>query len=159
METRLLHNPRPVKLRIFSNTKSILLRLRNGSHKQLYSRKLLGPYYLMFTTWWLKMLETGHGCSGLSAGIMRCCSIYTIGVSIAQQSISQNISANMRSCKFWILFNALLSDLQYWLYPKISIVETEHQYHSRMVAIWGTSNCSPGLPVGFDLSDWASDAA
>ena len=70
-----------------------------------------------------RSLETCHWCSGRSVGISRCFCRYTIGVSIAQRSISHNQSANATSCKCWILFNAPISDLQYWLCPKLYIVE------------------------------------
>jgi len=66
---------------------------------------------------------------------------YTICVSIALQSISQNRSSNMRSCNSWILFYPPLWDLRYWLCPKIYIVHPEDNYHLRMVGIWGTSHC------------------
>jgi len=86
-----------------------------------------------------RSVGTCHWRSGLSTGVSQCFCGYTIGLSIAQQSISHNRSANMRSCKSWILFNALLSDLQYWLPPKICIIETEDKDHSRRVGWRGTS--------------------
>ena len=86
-----------------------------------------------------RSLETCHWCSGSSAGISRCSWRYTIRVSIPQQSISQNRSANTRSCKYWILFNARLSDFGYWLHPKIYIFNTDDNSDGRTVGRSGTS--------------------
>jgi len=78
-------------------------------------------------------VETIHWSSGSSAGISRCFCRYAISVSSARQSISQNRSANTRSWKSCILLNSLLSDLGYWLCPKIYILETEDKYSLRTV--------------------------
>jgi len=88
----------------------------------------------------LRCLESRHWSSGSLAGISRCFCRCTISVSNAQCSISQNQSANTRDCKSWMLLNAI-SNLRYWLRPKIYIVEPEDKYHSRMVGSWGTPNC------------------
>jgi len=58
-----------------------------------------------------RSLETSDRSPGSSAGITRCTCRYTICMSIARWFIPQNRSANTRSCKSWILFNAFLSDL------------------------------------------------
>jgi hypothetical protein len=102
-------------------------------------------------------IKTSHSSSQLSAGISRCACKYAICMTIAQQSVSQNRSANTRSCMSWILFYPPLSYLGYWLHPKIYIVQTEHKLHSRMVGRWGRSNSRPELPFGFLLWDWAWD--
>jgi len=65
-------------------------------------------------------------------GISRCTCRYTICVSIAQWSISQNGSTNMRSCKSWILFDAPLSDLQILTTP-----ENIHSSNWRFSLMWG----------------------
>jgi len=88
-----------------------------------------------------KSLETSHWSSGSSAGISRCSCRCTICVSIAWRFISQNRSANMTSCNCWMLFNAPLSDLQYWQCPTIYRVKTEDHPRWRMVGRCGTSKC------------------
>jgi len=86
---------------------------------------------------------TCHWSLASSAGISWGSCRYTISVSITQWSISHNWSADTRSCKSSVLFNGLLSDLQYWLCPKWFIVENEQKYHLRMVVRWGKLNCCP----------------
>jgi hypothetical protein len=99
-------------------------------------------------------LETCQWSSESSAGIIRYSCSYTLGVLIAQRAISQNRSANLKSCILWILCNPLLSGWRYWLYSELYIVETEDQYQSRMVGRCGTSSNSPYIPAGFVHWNW-----
>jgi len=118
VETTIFHNPRPGVIRTFPNTKRALLRWRKGSWRQFSSPRILGENirWQVLDGW--RSLETSDWSPGSSEGISRCTCTYTICVSIAWWSISQNRSANTRSCKSWILFNASLSDLWILTTPK-----------------------------------------
>ena len=70
----------------------------------------------VFDCW--RSLETSNWSSGSSAGVSRCICRYTICMSIAWWYISQNRSANTRSCKYWILLNPPLSDFHILTTPE-----------------------------------------
>jgi len=57
VETRMFHNPSPVQIRTFPNTKRQLLRSRKGPWRQLYSQILHGQYHPMTSTRRLEKLR------------------------------------------------------------------------------------------------------
>jgi len=95
-----------------------------------------------------RSLETGDWSPGSSAGISRCTWRYTICVSIARWSISQNRSANTRSCMSWIVFNAPLSDSRILTTPK-----NIHSWNWRVVPF--EDGCQMGhVKLLSEVTDW-----
>jgi len=94
VETRMLHNQSPVQIRMFPNTKGHFW----GSEKDQGGKSIHEDSFANIIQWQVldgcRSLETCHSGSGLSVGIGRSSCRYTLGVSIARQSISQNRSAN-----------------------------------------------------------------
>jgi len=57
LETRMLHNPRCVVIRMFPTTKRLLLRQQQRLWRKSYSQRFLGQYSPMTSTGWLEKLE------------------------------------------------------------------------------------------------------
>jgi hypothetical protein len=157
VETRMFHNSRPVQNRMFHNTKRLywgnqLIHEDNHIHEDSLTK-----LFCWQVLHGCRIFKTSRWCEVLSAGSSRWPSRDTIWVPLAEQSMSQNRSANTRSCMSWIVFKATISDFQYWQYPKMKIVKTDDKYHLRMVGRLGMSNCCPKLPGGVGHWDWASD--
>jgi len=129
VETRVLHNRRPVEIRMLPNTNGNFWDsekihggncIHNDSLANIIRSHGLNDWRCLDGSYWISVL---------SAGICMCSCSYTIWMSVAWWSTSPNQSVNIRSWKFCILFNASLSDRRYWLRPTISLVEYEDKYH------------------------------